>query len=256
MGTWFHTKIRMKPPSWHTFFCYRWVTLNSYPFNWNMLVAKACGSWRIVRTSISVSNAISSVFNLQLIAESSRMAPPNRPPLFFPQRFFLLKETQCPHWPPLVPVVSSSLVRFQCCVAASDGKERQNLEIKGHHKAIEGTSWLGIRFCCKKSDVYNVIMNDELYLCCTQAVWKVWNQDIGIYKCFNRLYSHVEKICTEMLWKRNMCVFFGVLTFQTSPVDVSILQKCSWDEILCLFMLTPHLIKDCNRPLRSTWTKH
>lgn len=42
-------------------------------------------------TSISVSNAISSVFNLQLIAKSSRMAPANHPPLVFSQRLFFVK---------------------------------------------------------------------------------------------------------------------------------------------------------------------
>ena len=59
----------------------------------------------------------------------------------------LLKETQCPHWPPLVPVVSSSSVRFQCCVAASDVEGKQNLGTKAATGRHEGRGWLGIHFC-------------------------------------------------------------------------------------------------------------
>lgn len=115
--------------------------------------------------------------------------------LFSPKGCFLLKETQCPHWPPLVPVVSSSLVRFQCCVAASDGEERQNLEIKGHHKAIEATSWSGIRFCRKKRDDTMLPRQYEKYE--TKIFVYLY---IYIYmQCLNRLYSHVKNICIEML---------------------------------------------------------
>lgn len=80
----------------------------------------------------------------------------------------LLKETQCPHWPPLVPVVSSSSVRLQCCVAASDVEGKQNLGTKtGRH---EGRGWLGIRFCWGERMPCML----KLIMFCIQAVWSVW----------------------------------------------------------------------------------
>lgn len=93
--------------------------------------------------------------------------------------------------------LSTSRLIFVGKVSMLRGCERWRRKAKprdqGHHKAIEGTSWLGIRFCCKKSDVYHVTY-------CRQ--YEKYETKLFVYIIYTVLEQIVEtcrKICTEML---------------------------------------------------------